>query len=146
MPSCATTSKMLKTIVLVFLAIIVGNSSASLPVVIWHGMGDNCCHSFSMGYIKNLLEQNINDVYVRSLMIGPGPTDDTVNGFFMPVNEQVAMVCQKIKNDPKLRNGYNAIGFSQGGQFLRAVAQRCPQGMKKLISIGGQHQGVYGES
>lgn len=39
---------------------------------------------------------------------------------------------------------YNAIGFSQGSQFLRAVAQRCPHGMKTLISFGGQHQGVYG--
>ena len=29
------------------------------PVVIWHGMGDNCCHSFSMGRIKELLEDNI---------------------------------------------------------------------------------------
>ena len=36
-------------------------------------------------------------------------------------------------------NGYNAIGFSQGGQFLRGVAQKCP-GMKNLISFGGQHQ------
>ena len=39
---------------------------------------------------------------------------------------------------------YNALGFSQGSQFLRAVAQRCPQGMQNLISFGGQHQGVYG--
>ena len=29
------------------------------PVVIWHGMGDNCCHSFSMGRIKQLLEDHI---------------------------------------------------------------------------------------
>lgn len=35
--------------------------------------------------------------------------------------------------------------FSQGGQFLRAVAQRCPNPpMLNLISIGGQHQGVFG--
>lgn len=35
--------------------------------------------------------------------------------------------------------------FSQGGQFLRAVAQRCPDPpMLNLISIGGQHQGVFG--
>ena len=40
---------------------------------------------------------------------------------------------------------YNALGFSQGGQFLRAVAQRCPQGMKNLVTFGGQHQGVYGK-
>ena len=29
------------------------------PIVMWHGMGDNCCHSFSMGRIKEMLEQNI---------------------------------------------------------------------------------------
>jgi palmitoyl-protein thioesterase len=35
--------------------------------------------------------------------------------------------------------------FSQGGQFLRAIAQRCPSPpMLNLISIGGQHQGVFG--
>ena len=35
---------------------------------------------------------------------------------------------------------YNAIGFSRGSQFLSAVAQRCPQGMKNLVTFGGQHQ------
>ena len=35
--------------------------------------------------------------------------------------------------------------FSQGGQFLRAIAQRCPTPpMLNLISVGGQHQGVFG--
>lgn len=48
-----------------------------------------------------------------------------------------------ILNNPCILR-YNALGFSQGGQFLRAVAQICPQGMKKLISFGGQHQGIYG--
>ncbi|KAL3171592.1 hypothetical protein MRX96_013787 [Rhipicephalus microplus] len=33
----------------------------------------------------------------------------------------------------------------RGGQFLRAVAQRCPEPpMRNLVSLGGQHQGVYG--
>ena len=36
----------------------------------------------------------------------------------MNVNKQVEMVCQKIATDPKLANGYHAVGFSQGGQFL----------------------------
>merc|ERR1711936_1055217 len=50
-----------------------------------------------------------------------------------------------ILADPELAGGYNAIGFSQGGQFLRAVAQRCPQPpMKNLITFGAQHQGVFG--
>nr|KAG5711708.1 hypothetical protein BaRGS_023472 [Batillaria attramentaria] len=70
---------------------------------------------------------------------------DTENGFLMNVNDQVSMVCKKLQSDKKLAAGYNSVGFSQGGQFLRAVAQRCPTPpMLNLISVGGQHQGVYG--
>ena len=43
---------------------------------------------------------------------------DTYNGFLRNVNSQVTEACEKIAADPKLAAGYNAIGFSQGGQFL----------------------------
>jgi len=43
---------------------------------------------------------------------------DTTNSFLMNVNDQVTEACHKISSDPKLHKGYNAIGFSQGGQFL----------------------------
>ncbi|XP_045159476.2 palmitoyl-protein thioesterase 1-like isoform X2 [Mercenaria mercenaria] len=120
-------------------------SNGPVPVVIWHGMGDSCCNPLSMGSIKRLIEKNIRDVYVRSLEIGSSIEEDTLNGFFMNVNDQINMVCQKLATDKKLQAGYNAIGFSQGGQFLRAVAQRCPTPpMLNLISVGGQHQGVFG--
>ena len=33
------------------------------PIVIWHGMGDNCCHSFSMGRIKEMLEVHIPGIF-----------------------------------------------------------------------------------
>ncbi|KAK9502490.1 hypothetical protein O3M35_011261 [Rhynocoris fuscipes] len=114
------------------------------PIVLWHGMGDSCCNPLSLGRIIKVLKEEIPDVYVKSLMIGKNFYEDTENGFFMNVNLQVENVCQQIKDDENLKNGYNAIGFSQGAQFLRAVAQRCPNGMKNLISFGGQHQGVYG--
>lgn len=114
------------------------------PIVIWHGMGDNCCAPWSMGYIKNFMEKHIPGVYVHSLEIGSSVVQDTENGFFKDVNEQIELVCEKIKNDSQLKRGYHAIGFSQGGQFLRGVAQRCPQGMINLVTVGGQHQGVYG--
>ncbi|XP_043206179.1 palmitoyl-protein thioesterase 1-like [Amphibalanus amphitrite] len=115
------------------------------PVILWHGMGDSCCLPTSMGMIKRTVEENIPGVYVRSLMIGPNIIDDTLNGFFMPIDAQVEEACQKIAADESLQGGYNAMGFSQGGQFLRAVAQRCPSPpMKNLITFGGQHQGVFG--
>merc|ERR1712141_902715 len=62
----------------------------------------------------------------------------------MPVKKQIELVCKTINEDPKLQNGFNGMGFSQGGQFMRAIAEICPHGMKKLISFGGQHQGIYG--
>ena len=117
------------------------------PVVLWHGMGDTCCYPFSMGHISDMIKENTDDnqQYVLSLKIGDSLAQDTINGFLKPVNEQVEMACQQIANDVQLKNGYHAVGFSQGGQFLRAVAQRCPDPpMKNLITIGAQHQGVYG--
>jgi hypothetical protein len=31
-------------------------------------------------------------------------------------------VCAQLREVPELKNGYNAIGFSQGGQFIRVGA------------------------
>lgn len=121
------------------------SSSLYTPVVLWHGMGDSCCNPLSMGSVKKLLENELNGSYVLSLKIGNSIISDMSNGFFMDVNDQIEFVCNTIKNDTQLQGGYNAIGFSQGGQFLRGLAQRCPYPpMKSLISVGGQHQGVYG--
>lgn len=108
-------------------------------------MGDSCCNPLSLGSIKGLIEKQISKVYVKSLEVGSNVEEDTLNGFFLNVNTQISMVCDMLAKDSKLQNGYNAIGFSQGGQFLRAIAQKCPSPpMINLISVGGQHQGVYG--
>uniref|UniRef100_A0A8B9Z0S5 Palmitoyl-protein thioesterase 1 n=1 Tax=Buteo japonicus TaxID=224669 RepID=A0A8B9Z0S5_9AVES len=107
--------------------------------------GDSCCNPQSMGYIKKIVENKIPGIYVLSLKIGSNLIQDMENSFFMNVNDQVTEVCSQLAKDPHLKGGYNAMGFSQGGQFLRAVAQRCPSPpMLNLISVGGQHQGVYG--
>uniref|UniRef100_A0A8B9SNX7 Palmitoyl-protein thioesterase 1 n=1 Tax=Anas platyrhynchos TaxID=8839 RepID=A0A8B9SNX7_ANAPL len=111
-----------------------GLGHAAPPVVLWHGMGDSCCNPRSMGYIRGLLQRRLPGTYVLSLRIGASVLQDVENSFFM-----------NLAADPHLKGGYNAIGFSQGGQFLRAVAQRCPSPpMLNLISVGGQHQGVFG--
>uniref|UniRef100_A0A8D8UP94 Palmitoyl-protein thioesterase 1 n=1 Tax=Cacopsylla melanoneura TaxID=428564 RepID=A0A8D8UP94_9HEMI len=115
------------------------------PIVMWHGMGDSCCNPFSLGHFSKFLDEQLPHVYVKSLQIGDGIVQDTENGFFMNVNEQVSIACSLVANDTQLEQGYNAIGFSQGGLFLRALAQRCPNPpMLNLISVGGPHQGVYG--
>eukprot|EP01112_Ceratiomyxa_fruticulosa_P010251 TRINITY_DN2700_c0_g1_i2.p1 TRINITY_DN2700_c0_g1~~TRINITY_DN2700_c0_g1_i2.p1 ORF type:complete len:329 (-),score=53.52 TRINITY_DN2700_c0_g1_i2:71-976(-) len=122
-----------------------GHSQTVRPTVLWHGMGDTCCYPFSMGHIKNLIEQNFPGIYVYSIEVGNSLDEDEWNSFFMNVNDQVDYVCRRLANDTNLEDGFNAIGFSQGGQFLRAYVERCnsPK-VYNLISVGGQHQGVFG--
>lgn len=98
-----------------------------------------------MGRIVELIKGNLTDVYIKSIMVGDNMIEDSLRSFFDNVNEQVDHVCQQIKADPKLKFGFNAIGFSQGSQFIRAYVERCndPR-VRNLVSIGGQHQGVFG--
>lgn len=122
-----------------------GSANGPRPTVIWHGMGDTCCYPFSMGRIKKLIESEVPGIYVNSIEIGDSIEADEFNSFFKNVNEQVDEVCEKLKADPALSNGFNAIGFSQGGQFLRAYVERCNNPpVFNLVSVGGQHQGVFG--
>eukprot|EP00771_Trimastix_marina_P003409 gnl/Trimastix_PCT/4665.p1 GENE.gnl/Trimastix_PCT/4665~~gnl/Trimastix_PCT/4665.p1 ORF type:complete len:331 (+),score=15.05 gnl/Trimastix_PCT/4665:95-994(+) len=116
-----------------------------LPVVLWHGMGDSCCSPYSMGMIQSLIQKHLPGVYVRSLMIGADPESDSWNSFFMNVNDQIEHACHQIANDSRLKDGFNAIGFSQGGQFFRGYIERCnnPR-VHNLITLGAQHQGVFG--
>ena len=102
-----------------------------IPIVLWHGMGDTCCDDLML-HVTEKLKKQLPGVYVHSLMIGNNENQDLKNGHLMNVNHQIEFACELIKNDPCLhKNGYHAIGFSQGAQFLRAVAQKCPQGSEE---------------
>ncbi|KAK4876695.1 hypothetical protein RN001_009201 [Aquatica leii] len=117
-------------------------SDAYTPIVMWHGMGDSY---YGLNTIKLKLEKELPGVHVHSLMIGNSSFEDRVNSFIMHPDKQIQFACNLIQSDPLLANGYNSIGFSQGSQFLRALVQRCPSPpMKNLISLGGQHSGVFG--
>ena len=120
--------------------------AAPVPVVLWHGMGDTCCNPLSLGKIQKDIEAALPGIRVLSLQIGNDAAEDAENGFLMPIRQQIAIACAAIKNASYLSPGYNAIGFSQGAQFLRAVLQQCDGAppMLNLISIGGQQRGVYG--
>lgn len=72
--------------------------------------------------------------------------------FFGQANDQVALVCDQLLalpeiSSPKLNPSgeFDAIGFSQGGQLLRAVVERCGGSgkgklrVRNLITVGSQH-------
>eukprot|EP01089_Gocevia_fonbrunei_P014355 TRINITY_DN3919_c0_g2_i2.p1 TRINITY_DN3919_c0_g2~~TRINITY_DN3919_c0_g2_i2.p1 ORF type:complete len:299 (-),score=47.10 TRINITY_DN3919_c0_g2_i2:3-899(-) len=130
---------------LIVACIVLSVAAEPRPVVMWHGMGDTCCNPLSMGWIQDLIEKYIPGVYVYSIEVGGNVVDDELGGFIGDVNTQIEQVCQTLASNPKLKNGFNAIGFSQGGQFLRGYVERCNfPPVHNLISVGGQHQGVYG--
>ena len=105
-------------------------------------------NSSGMNRMKNLVLDNTENDYVLSLVIGDSEWDilnetsirfladeeDRSNGFWMPVFDQLAYACDIIKNDPNLQDGYHGLGFSQGSQFLRGIAQTCPE--PPMINLG----------
>jgi palmitoyl-protein thioesterase len=124
---------------------------APTPIVMWHGMGDNCCDPVSMGHLKGVMESHTPGLYVHNVMVGPNPWVDSMEGFFGDVNHQVKEQCERLLAEPRLANGFFAVGFSQGSQFMRAVVERCGGGetpgdgklvVRRLVTLGGQHAGV----
>jgi len=115
---------------------------ASLPILCWHGVNDNAnsCNS-----PISVAREEIPDLYAVKVQIGDDLAMDEANSILMRANDQVSYVCDLIANDPRLANGYNGIGISQGGLMMRGVVQRCPQPpMRNLVTFGSPHQGVFG--
>ncbi|CAG8656019.1 9543_t:CDS:2 [Funneliformis mosseae] len=113
------------------------------PVVLWHGMGDNCCDDESMGKVQQVIKDALPGIYTYSIMLGDNEREDKKFSFFGNINDQLIKVCDLLKIDENLKYGFDAIGFSQGGQFLRAYVQRCNDPpVHNLITFGSQHSGI----
>ncbi|KAG0029564.1 hypothetical protein BGZ81_003626 [Podila clonocystis] len=103
------------------------------PIVFYHGMGDSA-HSKGMVELMQSIKDIAPEVFIHSVSLAESESDDQRAGFFGNVNHQ------DIK---ELQNGFNAVGFSQGGQFLRAYVQRCNDPpIHNLVTVGAQHGGV----
>lgn len=71
-----------------------------------------------MGRVAKMIEDSISGVYVHSIMVGDSIPDDERNGFLMNANDQVDWVCRNLSQNAALKNGFHAIGFSQGSQVI----------------------------
>jgi palmitoyl-protein thioesterase len=122
--------------------------TALRPVVFWHGMGDSCC-----GGIANLtsdLQSWIPGLFAYSIRLGNDEDEDRKAGFFGIINDQVIFaviqvdsVCAMLKTIKELKDGFNAVGFSQGGLFMRAYVERCNDPpVHNLITLGSPHSGT----
>jgi hypothetical protein len=90
------------------------NFNLHIPlVVLWHGMGDDCCNPDSMGRVMELIKSRLPGTFVYSVQVGSTVDEDQKSGFFGKIDEQVDAVCEQLAGIAELQHGFNAIGFSQ---------------------------------
>jgi len=110
--------------------------------VIWHGLGDSY-DSPGLLEFQSAIEGMHPGIFIHSVYVHPDSKEDRQATFHGNVNEQVEIVAQQLKDIPILSDGFDAIGFSQGGQFLRAYIERHNDPpVRNLITFGSQHMGI----
>jgi palmitoyl-protein thioesterase len=123
------------------------SDSDPLPLLIWHGLGDNYAAD-GLAEVASLAEEVNPGTYVYIIRLDEDASSDRTATFLGNVTEQISSVCASIRADPILSSapGINALGFSQGGQFLRGLVERCggSEGIKvkNLVTFGSQHNGI----
>ncbi|KAH7915205.1 Alpha/Beta hydrolase protein [Hygrophoropsis aurantiaca] len=112
------------------------------PLVIWHGLGDTYA-SPGMVQFQSEVKKMHPGIFVHSIYIDEDAKKDQRAGFYGKVNDQLDLVAAQLASVPELSRGFDAIGFSQGGQFLRAYVERgnSPP-IFNLITFGSQHMGI----
>ncbi|KAJ2931262.1 hypothetical protein H1R20_g5876, partial [Candolleomyces eurysporus] len=141
MSSALCRAVLLLTLVSSSLAVVI-KATKPRPLVVWHGLGDS--HS-SPGMLEfvSMIKDVHPGIFVHSVYIHEDLDDDRKAGFLGNVDEQVAFVSEQLAEIPELDDGFDAIGFSQGGQFLRAYVERYNSPpVNNLITFGSQHMGI----
>lgn len=122
---------------------ITDSDDSPLPVILWHGLGDSS-NAEGLKSTADLISEINPGTYVH-LITASGSPDDRSASFFGNVTEQIDLVCEQLRTDPILSTApaVDAIGFSQGGQFLRGYIERCNDPpVRNLITFGSQHNGI----
>lgn len=120
------------------------DTTVQLPLVIWHGLGDDYERQGLQG-VASLAETTNPGTHVHLIRLADTDGSDRTATFFGNVTEQIEAVCEQIAADPILGTapGINALGFSQGGQFLRGYIERCNDPpVHNLVTFGSQHNGI----
>ncbi|KAH7324708.1 Alpha/Beta hydrolase protein [Stachybotrys elegans] len=115
-----------------------------LPLVIWHGLGDSF-NGEGIQQVGALAEAIHPGTFVYTVALGADANADRSATFFGNVSAQVQTVCDALAAHPILSTApaVDAIGFSQGGQFLRGYVERCNYPpVRSLVTFGSQHNGI----
>lgn len=115
-----------------------------LPLVIWHGLGDNYAAD-GLAEIAQLAEETHPGTLTYIIRIDDDASADRTATFFGNLTLQIDKVCADLAAHPILSTApaVDALGFSQGGQFLRGYIERCNfPPVRSLVTFGSQHNGI----
>lgn len=123
-----------------------GEDDDPLPVIIWHGLGDSVLND-GLKSTADFISDINPGTYVHLISPVENPSNDKSATFFGNLTAQIDAVCSALSSDPILSSApaVDAIGFSQGGQFLRGYIERCGHWappVRSLITFGSQHNGI----
>lgn len=112
-----------------------------LPLVIWNGLDDK----FDSKGIQ-ALDEIVNNIHPGTLIYNISiPSNGRPSTLFGNVSSQLATVCDVLASHPILSTApaIDAIGLSQGGQFLRGYVERCNNPpIRSLVTFGSHHNGI----
>ncbi|KAL2113444.1 hypothetical protein VUR80DRAFT_3844 [Thermomyces stellatus] len=115
-----------------------------LPLVIWHGLGDSF-DSDGMKQVAQLADLVNPGTFVHNVQLGQDPNADRTASFYGNVTTQLEEVCDALAAHPILSTApaIDALGFSQGGLFLRGYVERCnAPPVRSLVTFGTPHMGI----
>ncbi|PCH43918.1 palmitoyl-protein thioesterase [Wolfiporia cocos MD-104 SS10] len=118
------------------------SASQPRPLVIWHGLGDSYGSPGILEFVSMVKDMHPG-IFVHSVYLDKNLEEDQRATFYGNVNEQVERVSAQLANITELQGGFDAMGFSQGGQFLRAYVERSNSPpVHNLVTFGSQHMGI----
>lgn len=83
--------------------------------------------------------------FVHNVQLGQDPNADRTASFYGNVTTQLEEVCDALAAHPILSTApaIDALGFSQGGLFLRGYVERCnAPPVRSLVTFGTPHMGI----
>ena len=116
-----------------------------LPLIIWHGLGDRY-DADGIADVAALANELHPGTLVYPIRVAPDGSADSRATFFGNLTTQINDVCTTLSSNTSFsanNTRIDALGFSQGGQFLRGLVERCPGiEVRSLVTFGSQHNGI----
>ena len=110
-------------------------------LVIWHGLGDTASSEGISGLMTDI-KGMYPGIYIHSVQVpSAGSIDDERKaGFYGNASSQVDILAEALREVPQLVRGFDAIGFSQGGLFMRDYVQRYNSPpVRNLLTVSNRH-------